>query len=63
VYVGLCQLGFGASTVWKRRDVTKLTSLTEQFINKGFVNTEYLGDFALVVNTLFNSVNDSLPKI
>jgi hypothetical protein len=61
--VGLRQLWFGTSAVWKRRDVTTLTSLMEQFINKGFVNTEYLSDFALAVNTSFNSVNDSLPKV
>jgi hypothetical protein len=49
--------------VWKRRDVATLTSLTEQFIDKGFVNTKYLGDFALAVDILFNSVNDSLPEV
>jgi hypothetical protein len=61
--VGLRQLGLGASAMWKRCDVAPFTSLMEQFINKGFVNTEYLGDFALAVDILFNRVNDSLPKV
>jgi hypothetical protein len=57
------QFGLCAATVRQRGQIPALSFLAQEFVDKGFMDTEHSGDFTSCSKTAFDGVNDSFTKV